>query len=365
MLRSSDIHLIYNHLFTASTGDASFAESLEAIVRAFGGEGGVLFELDRKTGVISKWVGPGLESGEEEYIDHLNAINPRMHYSMRHSPGHVLCDGMIIDDRSMDKHEFYDAIFRATGVRYFLGSRIFDEGNISLFHSIEFTKNQGHPEKEKLEAFKRLIPAIGNAWKLNQRSIKQNSLNVKSPWTSEHLHWAIFGLSSHGTIVEMNSSAQNMLDRADVVVLHDGKLEPIDYKSLADFKAALHLGISGKQSATLLSTGIGNAPVVAQIIPVTQIHMHDQETISLVIYICNPIKIARNIGDTLRRLYGFTEAETRLAITLTTGVSLLLAAEQLGISRNTARNQLQKMFVKTGSNRQNEFLVRILGILEG
>jgi DNA-binding CsgD family transcriptional regulator len=59
------------------------------------------------------------------------------------------------------------------------------------------------------------------------------------------------------------------------------------------------------------------------------------------------------------RLFGLTRSEALLASELGRGHSLEDAAIVIGISRNTARAQLQAIFTKTGTNSQKE-LVRIL-----
>jgi len=364
MLKSNDIYRINAQLFSTAVDDISFEQALKTIIDKFDGVGGAIFELNRQTGAISNWIGPGLEDGENDYINHLNAINPRMHYSLCHTAGHIVYEGLFIDDRSMDRHEFYDAIDHISGVRYFLGARIYDEGDTSLFHSIEFTTGHGHPENGKIDDFKRIMPALGNAWRLAKRTCASNSQNGSSPWTPDHLPWSIFALSSSGTIVEMNNSARKMLERRDVLFVHDGILTPLDTASSAKFTKAVQQGISGKTSETLLSAGDAKAPLIAQIIPANPAKITAPQPISILIYISNPMEHGREFGNILTRLFGFTPAETRLASILKTGVGLNLAAEQLGISRNTARNQQQKMFAKTDSHSQSEFLVRILGILE-
>lgn len=61
----------------------------------------------------------------------------------------------------------------------------------------------------------------------------------------------------------------------------------------------------------------------------------------------------------LGRMFALSPAEALLASELASGASLDDAASQIGISRNTARSQLQAIFAKTGTNRQGE-LVRML-----
>jgi len=51
-----------------------------------------------------------------------------------------------------------------------------------------------------------------------------------------------------------------------------------------------------------------------------------------------------------------TPAESRLAELLARGLSLDLASSELGISRETARNQLKSAFFKTGTHRQSELI---------
>ena len=57
--------------------------------------------------------------------------------------------------------------------------------------------------------------------------------------------------------------------------------------------------------------------------------------------------------------FGLSPAEALLASEIARGASIEEAAQRIGISRNTARSQLQSTFMKTGTNRQGE-LVRML-----
>jgi DNA-binding CsgD family transcriptional regulator len=63
---------------------------------------------------------------------------------------------------------------------------------------------------------------------------------------------------------------------------------------------------------------------------------------------------------TLRNLFGFTAAETRLAIELAQGRTLNEIARSHQLSRTTIRSQLASLFVKTQTSRQSE-LIALLG----
>jgi DNA-binding CsgD family transcriptional regulator len=63
--------------------------------------------------------------------------------------------------------------------------------------------------------------------------------------------------------------------------------------------------------------------------------------------------------DVLRQLFGFTEAETTLALLLAQDFSVDEAAAKLGVTRNTANTHVKALFVKCGVSRQAS-LVRLL-----
>jgi DNA-binding CsgD family transcriptional regulator len=66
--------------------------------------------------------------------------------------------------------------------------------------------------------------------------------------------------------------------------------------------------------------------------------------------------------DLLSQTFGLSPAEARLASLIATGISTELAAEELGLARETVRNQLKAVFSKTETHRQSE-LVALLSRL--
>jgi DNA-binding CsgD family transcriptional regulator len=70
----------------------------------------------------------------------------------------------------------------------------------------------------------------------------------------------------------------------------------------------------------------------------------------------------RPVAALLAQTFGLTAAEAKLAAALATGARLEAVAEELGISRHTARSQLKAVFAKTGTHRQSQ-LVALLARL--
>jgi DNA-binding CsgD family transcriptional regulator len=70
----------------------------------------------------------------------------------------------------------------------------------------------------------------------------------------------------------------------------------------------------------------------------------------------------RRDPNLLVRLFGLTPAESKLAACIAEGVSLEVAAEEFGISRETARNQLKSIFSKTNTHRQAQLVAIIANL---
>jgi DNA-binding CsgD family transcriptional regulator len=69
--------------------------------------------------------------------------------------------------------------------------------------------------------------------------------------------------------------------------------------------------------------------------------------------------------ELLRCHFGLTPAEARLALHLVAGETLRSAEVKLGITYESARTQLKKIFNKTGTSRQAELVVVLLTALPG
>jgi len=354
---------VYARLLPASAGETDFAASVRAMTEAFGAAGGVAYECDRRTGRIGPWVGFGLEAGEREYQERMIRINPRIRPAMRHAPGFLVHEAMFIDERTMSRHEFYDWLNRRHGLRYFIGMRGHDAGERSLFVSVEFERRHGPPTPGALSASARLGPAFGNAWRLARRVRRPAPAAGATPWTPDHLPWAILALDRAGRVVEANRQARAMLADGGILTLEDGWPCPVDAQSRGPFANALRRALRGDSSDARLRPAMGRVPLLAQVIPTAAGRTPASPDIAAVLYLRDPRAVPADLGPTLARVYGFTEAECRLALLLARGEALGEAAATLGTSRNTARNHLQAMFAKTGTRRQTDLLLHISSLL--
>lgn len=93
-------------------------------------------------------------------------------------------------------------------------------------------------------------------------------------------------------------------------------------------------------------------PIVAVIAPLPP-HAGEvgRQRPAAIVLITDPERRATLATDMLRQLHGLTPAEVRVTELVVSGLSIEAAADVLGIARNTARNQLQSVYGKTGATR--------------
>ena len=171
-----------------------------------------------------------------------------------------------------------------------------------------------------------------------------------------------------GTVMLTNPIADDILGKSDGLTVAHGRLRaltPADTAALLRHIAAK----AAEQSAEIdwrnyepmaLPRPGHDLPLTAIIRPGPAFHPAKnplRRTALLVLR--DPARQPPMPTQAIGRLFGLTRAEALLASELGSGYSLEEAAGRIGISRNTARAQLQSIFGKTATNSQKE-LVRIL-----
>jgi DNA-binding CsgD family transcriptional regulator len=87
---------------------------------------------------------------------------------------------------------------------------------------------------------------------------------------------------------------------------------------------------------------------------------------AVLLFIIDPANRAGIPLPLITDAYGLTPAEARVALAASSGLTIPEAALQLGLSPNTIKTHLRKVFAKTGTNRQTELarLIAAVGLLK-
>ena len=152
-------------------GHATWTSAIDDVVKAYDAVGGVVFSLNTLTGEFADWTSVGLDQSQK-YMDEMNAINPRMHYSMSNKNTHTFTDLDILSSKEMARHEFYRWLELYNGLQHFIGARIRNDGPIATFLSVEFDCKSAPPDKSAVSQFALLGQQCSNAIQLQAKPPK-------------------------------------------------------------------------------------------------------------------------------------------------------------------------------------------------
>jgi len=170
--------------------------------------------------------------------------------------------------------------------------------------------------------------------------------------TLEKLNRGVLLLDAAGVVQFMNRAARVMLSRGHGLSLRTRRLTFASASSQAAFEACL----AGKPGNLLLRVSGPNHAHRAYSALVSPLESPDGAG-GFCVFIHEPLGRQRPVpAQVLRQLYGLTAAEARLVNALYVGQSLQLAAATGGISLNTAKTVLKRVFVKCEVGTQAELL---------
>jgi DNA-binding CsgD family transcriptional regulator len=179
------------------------------------------------------------------------------------------------------------------------------------------------------------------------------------------MHLPAIALDRRGFIVDVNAAADAVFDN-DVKIM-DKRLFVRDVEARALLKASLDELTNPAKLKTLIAEPIivqrpDKLPVILRIWPFDgAAHSPEQEVHALVTLNAlgpKPGPPAAILAKTFR----LTPSEAKLACIIARGAPPYIAARELKISRETARNQLKSVFAKTDTHRQSELVALLLQV---
>jgi DNA-binding CsgD family transcriptional regulator len=341
----------------------AWPRALRALRTLIGGAGANLFFFDHDSETIPFWVVENLPPGGEREYRRLHRINPRARTTMADPPGVPCWDYRVISEPEMDRHEFYDAIHRLGGVRYFVGMRPFAVDGGSLLTSVMRTRKQGHFDRDEIALYASVAFHLGHAYRLAAANAGSRNNATLLHLLDERRPEAVFLLDATAQLMEASPEAARILAQNDGLGLDDGCLRPwkaADRRALNRLVAGALATTTGKDlgggGVMALPRPSGALPFLLRVMPWPRGSDDPHRRPSAVVLLRDPERTAAIGAAELADLLGLTAREAALARRLARGGSLQDCAAALGISRNTARVHLRNIFEKTGISSQRELL---------
>jgi DNA-binding CsgD family transcriptional regulator len=273
-------------------------------------------------------------------------------------------DEGMLPPQQFERLDFYNAVMRPLDMRHSLGFCLHNDaaGRVDVLN-VNRSRRRGHYTRDDMELAHRLLPHLRNVHTL-QRTLQDLGHSIES---LDSIDIPVWLFDANGHVTAANASADRICATPDgLLVRRNGGLHARHKGNNAVLRHAIARAIApsgrGHHGAVVLHGHDGQPQAVARVHPMlppafTPWMLHRPPSAMLTLRLLVPR--ARAASQILRQAFGLTPAETQLAQALLAHGSLAVCRHTLGRSHETLRTQLKALFVKTGTRRQSELLLKL------
>jgi DNA-binding CsgD family transcriptional regulator len=268
----------------------------------------------------------------------------------------VVTDHDILALEEMERAGLYAESLIPHGLRWFAGIG-FWAGPALWGLTVQRTHREGPFDNEDKRLLAELSQRLSQAATLSYavgRLVVQGMTNAL-----QLVHQPAVALERSGAVLGMNPAAEQLFD--DEFRVRNRRVFVRDTKA----RAALDLLIDeirtspdmeALPTAPIVVRRQRKRPLIIRILPVDGAARTPFLGARALLALSDLNCEAKPDSTAFAKAFGLSRAETALASLLATGLSPRQAAEQLGVTYETARTQLKAVFAKTGVHRQNELV---------
>lgn len=275
-------------------------------------------------------------------------------------------DEHFLPKRDFERTEFYQGIFAPFDMHSVLTIALGLQG---VHHAgVNLVRSRRKPQFEEA-AFQAMAcwhGALIRAFDVGMALSPLNSARDDLAAALDTLADAVFLVEADGRIIHANEPATRLLAQERGVASVGGRLRARDPDQIRILEKliARALESEARQGGSIaLCMGPGQPPVSLTVTPLGPRRRWAFEALpSAMVRICDFAALTPVAEGKLMNLFGLTTAEARVAAAVGSGESPREVAERLGVSFNTVRAQLARVFEKTGVGRQAD-LARLLARL--
>jgi DNA-binding CsgD family transcriptional regulator len=307
----------------------------------------------------------GLDAGEiRQYEEHFSTRNTWVERG-----GEKCLSGVVVGEQlcpvdELRHGEYYNDFLKKRDVGCLLATSL--RGSFDRFSAVSFLRSErrGSFDRRAVALLERMRPHLKQAAEIHDRMRGAHAVRQLGGWLADDLAEGLILLDDQDRPLLVNRAARDILRDCPSVTLTSRGLAVRWPALAARLRYLLHsvrrpLGAGTGESGGALAVHRAH-PLRPLLLLVTRA-AHSATTPSrrrpsALVWLRDPHRAGRARGDWLRTAYALTGAESRLLQVLGSGVTLSGAADQVGISRHTARSQVASLLAKTGTHRQADLL---------
>jgi len=366
-LREGNSLAIVGRIYEAAEEPRAWTDVLRLLGNEFGSTVNVFVLSDKNSPasavVVSDGADPKWEREYDDYYHTTNIILPRLKPFLK--PGRVLSSADSFSDRELLASEYYQDFLRRRDVFYLIGGVVTATPTSNALISLVRSRRRGHWSQTEIDFLSGLMPHLERAARLSghfaaMREERDQILN--------RFPMGVMVLNESGKVEFLNRAAEAIVEKRDGLSVGPMGLYAADAAESSRLRkliSSAKLTASGKSavgegsmSVTQPSGGRPLSLLIAPMMPGAASPFSQAPRVA--IFINDPSAPQPTNIERVAALFGLTPAESKLTRQLMNGQSVIEAANTLGITQQTARVHLKRIFGKTDTKRQSEFMRLIL-----
>jgi DNA-binding CsgD family transcriptional regulator/PAS domain-containing protein len=270
----------------------------------------------------------------------------------------------ILPRKEFVNGRFYKDVIEPDGQLDYIGMVALKEGTRYAPFTLATKVEDGPFSKRSVELVRLLSPHICRSAKISL-ALELKSLHANMLETTLHtLGAGVFLVTRDGKVLFMNSAAEQQVKRNNGLNIINNRLIPKDVAAARIFSSSFsHVEVSSDQIAHAVASIAlpdDEGGFVASLLPLEQGYRQSLTTgpspAAFAVFVQDPAIAPPIPGEGFARLYGLTQAELRIILSMAPGLGPRDAADILGLSLATVKTHLQKIFAKTGTKRQADLM---------
>jgi DNA-binding CsgD family transcriptional regulator len=273
----------------------------------------------------------------------------------------VFTDEDITTPEEMGREPYYNECVFKAGLKGFAAVRIFAESRLWAL-AIQCAAREEPLERRELQALAGLADGLSAAATLSA-AVGRGVLSAATDALSL-INQPALALDRLGAVIAVNQAADAIFD--DDIRVRSQRLCIQDKAAAAELGVLIDrmtLSADPPAAEPVTIRRQHGKPIIARLHPVPDAARSPFLGARALIILSSLAPRPPLSPSLLTGTFGLSKAEAKLASILAGGIDLRTAAEELGVARDTARNQLKAIFAKTGAHRQSE-LVELLAKLQ-
>ncbi len=268
----------------------------------------------------------------------------------------------FISDEELHASDMYKKVLKPGGIEYSMTFAVPIDKDLTVMFAVMRGPDPGPFTNDDCIDFGRFAPHVGRAVSMHAAfyRCREELSTVKALLDSVPLGMMVV---EDDELKVANRAARTMLEEADAVRLHDGRLYGATRRADADLREAVHEALGNNDQAIGVALPIDHAEPVRAV--VRRLHPASAGMVgatreAVALYVTDPRKPHETREEILQRLFGLTPREAAVLRILAEGGDLHAIAARLAISFETVRSHVKHIMETTGASRQADLVRMVL-----